>query len=137
MQRNENGIAQTIDHSGAVVGRGILIALARQQNAKALGLEGDAEDTGEVQHKLTFDRAGRASCAGIRAAVRGIDHHDGNPPPAEEAAGRAVGAGGVEVCAGAATGNEARTAAITATAAKMGLRTRREYQNLDTPPAGL
>ena len=49
MQGDKDSVAQPVDHSRAIIESGVLITLARKQNAQALRFEGDASSSSKIQ----------------------------------------------------------------------------------------
>jgi hypothetical protein len=76
--RDEDGLAQSIDLGSAIVKRGTLIAFACKDNAKSPGFQSYADGATEVNDSLAFHGSSGATCPGIGAAVRGVDHGHGN-----------------------------------------------------------
>src|SRR4029077_5280048 len=76
VQRDEHCAILRVGKSRAVVEGRIFIPAAGLQNLEALCFERAASLKGQVHNQITFANALRAACAGVSAAVRGIENDD-------------------------------------------------------------
>ena len=77
MQGNKNIAPLRVGHFRTIVERRIFVRLACQNDAKSLSLQRNSHQPRKSKYDVALGNAGRTARARVRAAMGGIEDHDG------------------------------------------------------------